>query len=85
MAMMLSRRRSGEGSRMVMPPREAADENTEMIGFDVHDVVVFSHRPVRSEYAVLAIMHRLFLAQPVEIRPEGIGVKQIRIAGMEFG
>ena len=29
MAMKLSRRRSGAMSRMVMPPREDADENTE--------------------------------------------------------
>ena len=41
-----------------------------MIGLDVHDVVVFGHRPIRPEHAVLAVMHRVFPAQPVEIRPE---------------
>ena len=55
-----------------------------MIGLDVHDVVVFGHRPVRPEHAVLAVMHRVFLAQPVEIRPEGIGPKQFGIAGIEI-
>src|SRR3982751_5272724 len=33
-----------------------------VIGFDFHDVVVFGDRPVRPEHAVLAIMHRRFLA-----------------------
>src|SRR3982751_2584157 len=55
-----------------------------MVGLDVHDVVVFRYRPVRPEHAVLAIMHRRFLAQPVEIRPEGIGTKQFGIARIEL-
>src|SRR5258708_39406768 len=55
-----------------------------MIGLDVHDVVVFGHRPVGAEYTVLAVMHRLFLAQPVEIGPERIGPKQFGIAGLEL-
>ena len=29
-------------------------------------------------------MHRVFLAQPVEIRPERIGAKQFGIAGIEL-
>jgi hypothetical protein len=28
-------------------------------------------------------MHRRFLAQPVEIRPEGIGLEQLGMAGIE--
>ena len=66
---------------MVMPPSEAADENTAWLVSIVHDVVVFGDRPIRPEHAVLAVMHRVFLAQPVEIRPERIGAEQFGIAG----
>src|SRR5258708_1882043 len=54
-----------------------------MIGLDVHDVVVFCHRPVRPEHAVLAVMHGVFLAQPVEIRPERIGPEQLGMADVD--
>ena len=55
-----------------------------MVGLDVHDVVVFGHRPIRPEHAVLAVMHRLFPAQPVEIRPERIGLEQFGMADVEI-
>src|SRR5260370_29869684 len=55
-----------------------------MIGLDVHDVVVFCHRPVRPDPAVLAVMHGVFLAQPVEIRPEGIGLEQLGLADVDI-
>src|SRR5215203_3408555 len=55
-----------------------------MIGFDVHDVVVFGHRPIRPEQAVLAVMHRGFLAQPVEIGPEGIGPEQLGLTDVDI-
>src|ERR1700676_153486 len=55
-----------------------------MIGLDLHDVVVSCHRPVWPEHAVLAVVHWVFLAQPVEIRPERIGAKQFGIAGIEL-
>src|SRR5665213_3493097 len=55
-----------------------------MVGLDVHDVVVFGDRPIGSEHAVPAVMHRLLRAQPVEIRPERIGAKQLGIAGIEL-
>jgi hypothetical protein len=55
-----------------------------MIVFDVHDVVVPGHRPIRTEHAVLAVVHGRFLAQPVEIRPEGIGPEQFGVAGIEL-
>src|SRR6476661_5144834 len=55
-----------------------------MVGLDVHDVVVFGHRPIRPEHAVLAVMHRVFAAQPVEIRPERVGLEQLRMADVEI-
>src|SRR6476620_12273980 len=55
-----------------------------MIGLDLHDVVVFGHRPIGPEHAVVAAMNRVFLAQPVEIGPEWIGAKQFGIAGVEL-
>ena len=55
-----------------------------MVGLDVHDVVVFGHRPIRPEHAVLAVMHRVFPAQPVEIRPERVGLEQLRMADVEI-
>src|ERR1700737_1769759 len=55
-----------------------------MMGLDVHDVVVFCHRPVRPEHAVLAVMHGVFLAQPIEIRPEGIGLEQLGLAYVDI-
>src|ERR1700732_86588 len=55
-----------------------------MMGLDVHDVVVFRHRPIRPEHAVLAVMHGVFLAQPVEIRPERIGPEQLGVADVEI-
>jgi hypothetical protein len=55
-----------------------------MIGLDVHDIVVFGDRPIRPKHAVLAVMHGVFLAQPVEIGPERIGTKQFGIAGIEL-
>jgi len=53
-----------------------------MVGLDVHDVVVAGDRPVRPEHRVLAVMHRILAAQPVEIRPEGIGLEQLGMAGI---
>src|SRR6266852_4127222 len=55
-----------------------------MVCLDVHDVVVFCHRPVRPEHAVLAIMDRVFLAKPIEIGPERIAAKQFGIAGIKL-
>ena len=55
-----------------------------VVGLDVHDVVVFGHRPIRPEHAVLAVVHRVFPAQPVEIRPERVGLEQLRIADVEI-
>src|SRR3978361_657937 len=55
-----------------------------MIGLDVHDVVIFFHRPVGPEHAVLAAMDRIFPTEPVEIGPERIGAKQFGIAGIEL-
>src|ERR1700686_4542978 len=55
-----------------------------MVGLDVHDVVVFCHRPVRPEHAVLAIVPRGFLAQPVEIRPERIRPEQLGMADVDI-
>jgi hypothetical protein len=55
-----------------------------MIGLDLHDVVVFGHRPIWPEHRVLAVMHRRFPAQPVEIRPERIGLEQLGIGDIEF-
>ena len=55
-----------------------------MIGLDLHDVVVFGDRPIRPEHAVLAVMHGVFPAQPFEIGPERIGMKQFGIARIEL-
>src|ERR1700704_2408215 len=55
-----------------------------MVSLDVHDVVVLCHRPVRPEHAVLTVMHGIFLAQPVEIRPEGIGPEQLGMADVDI-
>ncbi|MHC2309082.1 hypothetical protein ACVIJ1_005552 [Bradyrhizobium elkanii] len=45
-------------------------------------VVVAGDRPVRTEHRVLAVVHRILATQPVEIRPEGIGLEQLGIAGI---
>ena len=84
MAMKLSRRRSTGGVADGDAAERRRRREHRMVGLDVHDVVVFGHRPVRPEHAVLAVMDRVFLAQPVEIRPERIGAKQFGIAGIEL-
>ena len=55
-----------------------------MIGVDGHDVVVARHRPVRAEHRLLAVVDRVFLAQPVEIRPVRVGAEQLGMAGIEL-
>src|SRR6185437_6060762 len=51
---------------------------------DLHDVVVSGDRPIRPEDTVLAVMDRFLAAQPVEIGPVRIGLKQFGIAGVEL-
>ncbi|MHC2696172.1 hypothetical protein ACVME9_008663 [Bradyrhizobium liaoningense] len=55
-----------------------------MVGLDLHDVVVARHRPIRPEHRVLAVMHGIFPAQPVEIGPERIRPEQLRVARIEL-
>ena len=55
-----------------------------MVGIDRHDVVVLGHRPVRAEHAVLAVVDRVFLAQPLEVGPELVSFEQFGIADVEF-
>src|SRR6266481_3268059 len=55
-----------------------------MIGFDIHDIVVLGHRPIRAEYAVLGIVDRVFAAQAVEIGPMSVRAEQFRVAGIEI-
>ena len=53
-------------------------------GVDMHDVVVARDRPIGLDRRVGAVMHRLFLAQPLEPRPQRIVLEQSRRAGMEL-
>src|SRR3954454_21622302 len=50
----------------------------------MHDVVVFGDRPIGFDRRIGAIMHRLFLAQPLEIRPQRIVLEQFWRAGMKL-
>src|SRR6516165_7055565 len=45
---------------------------------DLHDVLVAGHRPIRPEFTVGAIMHRVLAAQPFEVR-------LINVVLIEFG
>ena len=69
---------------MVMPPSDAADENTAWLV----SISMMSLYLVIDQYGPntlsLAVVHRLFLAQPVEIGPERIGAKQFGVAGIEL-
>ena len=62
-----------------MPPSEAADENTAWLV----SISMMSLYLVTDQYGpnieVLAVVNRLFLAQPVEVRPERIGAEQLGI------
>ena len=55
-----------------------------VIGVDMHDVVVFGDRPIGLDRRVGAVMHRLFLAQPLEPGPQRIVLEQLRRAGMKI-
>ncbi len=55
-----------------------------VIGVDMHDVVVFDHRPIGLDRRVGAVMHRLFLAQPLEPRPQRVVLEQPRRADMKI-
>ena len=54
-----------------------------VVGLDVHDVVVLGHRPVRTEQAAAAVVDRRFLAQALEVGPEGVVAEQFGIADVE--
>ena len=55
-----------------------------VVGLDLHDVVVLGDRPERSVDLAVAVVHRRFLAQAVEVRPEGIGAEKLGMARIEL-
>src|SRR5215216_817292 len=55
-----------------------------VIGVDMHDVVIFGHRPIGLDRRVGAVMHRLLLAQPLEPRPQRIVLEQLWRAWMKI-
>src|ERR1700680_2560037 len=50
----------------------------------MHDVVILGHRPIGLNRRVGAVMHRLFLAQPLEKRPQDVVLEQPWRAGMKI-
>ncbi len=54
------------------------------VGVDMHDVAILGHRPVAAHRAGGAEVHRLLVAQPLEIGPQRIGTEQLGMAGMKF-
>ena len=55
-----------------------------VVGIDMHDVVVFGHRPIGLDRRVGAVVHRLFLAQPLEPRPQRVVLEQSWRTGMKI-
>ena len=56
-----------------------------VVGVHRHDVVVLGHRPVRPELMLGGVVHRVFFAQALEIRPHRIGAEKLRIGGTDLG
>src|SRR5215813_2299571 len=75
-------------ARRHVADRDAAERGIRredaVIGVDMHDVVVLDHRPVGLDPRVGAVMHRLFLAQPLEPRPQRVVLEQARRAGVKI-
>src|SRR5690606_14867832 len=53
-----------------------------MVGLDFHDVVILGHRPVRTEHAVLAVVHRVFFPKTLEVGCKGKILKQFGVTGI---
>ncbi len=80
-------------TRPVVAHRHVTDRDTAerdvggedaVVGIDMHDVVIFGHRPIGFDRRVGAVVHRLFLAQPFEPRPQRIVLEQPWRAGMKI-
>ena len=75
-------------ARRHVADRDAAERDIRgehaVIGIDMHDVVIFGDRPIGLDRRVGAIVHRLFLAQPLEPRPQRIVLEQPGRAGMKI-
>jgi hypothetical protein len=80
-------------ARVVIARRHVADRNAAerdvggedaVIGVDMHDVVVLGDRPIGLDRRVGAVVHRLFLAQPFEPRPQRVVLEQSWRARVKF-
>ena len=65
--------------------RDAADFGRvgAVVDLDLHDVLVFAHRPIRTVAALPAPMHRSLAAQAFEIRVVGVVLIKLRVADID--
>ena len=54
-----------------------------VIRVGMHDVGELRQRPIRAELTLRAVMHRRFVAQPLEIRPHRVGLEQRRVTDVD--
>src|SRR3954447_4809486 len=54
-----------------------------MINLDLHDVLVFRHRPIGAVGACRAVMNRVLAPQPGEIRLPDIVLVEMRVADVD--
>ena len=55
-----------------------------MVRVDIHDVVVFGHRPVGPHHTFGGVVHRVFGAQALKMGPQGVVGKQRRVRRVQF-
>ena len=80
-------------ARIVVARRHVADRDAAergvggedaVVGVDMHDVVVLGDRPIGLDRRIGAVMHRLFLAQPLEPGPQRVVLEQSWRTGMKI-
>ena len=82
----------GDETRPVVTVRDVADGDSAQPdiggedavgGIDMHDVVVLGDRPIWLDRRIGAVVHRAFVAQPLEVGPQRVVAEQARRTGME--
>ncbi len=73
------------GNRLEVGERDAVGRGERfVVRVHGHDVGPARDRPIRSELAFRREMHRVFAAQPLEHRPERVGLESIGAGGIEL-